>query len=73
LPAVVLDETFEKRMLQAETDVAREFGTYDRAVVHQHFEAVSGELLSTARVMDFVPVLAQKRVREILRTLPTSA
>ena len=65
-----LDETFEKRMRQAESDVAREFASLDPALVHAQFEQVAGALLRNARVTDFVPVLAQRQVRDILKAIP---
>lgn len=72
IPAV-LDETFDKRMKQAETEVAREFAGLDRQVVQQEFERVTTDLLREARVTDFVPVLARRHVRENLRALPVRA
>ena len=69
----VLDETFEKRMRQAEIDVAREFESLDPELVHAQFERVAGELLRNARVTDFVPVLAQRQVRDILKSMPAPA
>jgi Protein of unknown function (DUF3562) len=63
-----LDETLVKRLKQAERDVVREFGSLDREVVRQQFELVSNDLLRDATVTDFVPVLAQRHVREILRS-----
>jgi Protein of unknown function (DUF3562) len=71
--AAALDETFEKRMQQAESDLAREFASLDPELVHTRFEQVAGELLRDARVMDFVPVLVQRQVRDILRTMPARA
>lgn len=68
-----LDETFEKRMKQAENDVAREFDSLDRELVRAQFERVAGDLLRDARVTDFVPVLARRRVREILKAIPAPA
>lgn len=67
------EETLEKRMQDAETDVAREFGTLDREVVRAEFERISRDLLRDAKVTDFVPVLARRQVREILRSLPSPA
>jgi hypothetical protein len=72
LPAA-RDETFEKRMKQAETEVAREFEALDPALVHREFERVSDDLLRNARVMDFVPVLVHRQVRENLRESATPA
>ena len=69
----VLDETLEKRMKDAETDVAREFDSLDRALVHAQFERVSSDLLRNATVTDFVPVLARRHVREALRAMPAAA
>jgi hypothetical protein len=68
IPAVP-DETFEKRMKDAETEVAREFESLDRELVRQQFELVTGDLLREATVTDFVPVLASRQVREILRSM----
>ncbi len=61
---LALDEMFEKRLQQAEVDVAREFATLDRDVVHREFERVAGDLLRNATVTDFVPVLARRHARE---------
>jgi len=69
----VLDETFEKRMKQAETDVAREFASLDPEVVRVQFEQVAGDLLRDATITDFVPVLARRHVRDILRAMPATA
>jgi Protein of unknown function (DUF3562) len=66
---MALDPAFEKRMRQAESEVAREFGSLDADVVHREFTRVSDELLRNARVTDFVPVLVHRQVRENLRTL----
>jgi hypothetical protein len=71
MPAV-LDETLEKRMKDAETDVAREFDSLDRELVRAQFERVSSDLLRNATVTDFVPVLARRHVREVLRSLPAA-
>jgi hypothetical protein len=65
--AEILDETLVNRLKQAELDVAREFGWLDPGVVREQFERVSGDLLRTATVTDFVPMLAQRDVREALR------
>jgi Protein of unknown function (DUF3562) len=73
LTPAALDETFEKRMRQAEADVAREFGSLDPELVHAQFERVTGELLRDAKVTDFVPVLARRHVREALRAVPATA
>jgi hypothetical protein len=73
LTPAALDETFEKRMRQAETDVAREFASLDPEVVHAEFARVSGDLLREARVTDFVPVLARRHVRDILKAMPAAA
>ena len=67
------DATFEKRMRQAESEVAREFGSLDPEVVHREFTRVSDDLLRDARVMDFVPVLASRHARENLRVRSVSA
>jgi hypothetical protein len=71
--ALVLDEMFEKRLQQAEVDLAREFSTVDRELVHREFERVAGELLREAKVTDFVPVLARRHAREQLRSMPAAA
>jgi len=68
----VLDETLEKRMKQAEQDVAREFESLDQALVKATFERVSGDLLRNATVTDFVPVLTRRHVRELLRSMPSA-
>jgi hypothetical protein len=65
--AETLDETLVNRLKQAEKDVVREFGSIDPEVVRQQFEQVSGDLLRTATVTDFVPVLVQRDVRDALR------
>ena len=65
-----LDETFEKRMRQAEGDVAREFASLDPKFVRAEFERVTSELLRDAKVIDFVPVLARRQVRDILKETP---
>jgi hypothetical protein len=64
---------FEKRLQQAEVDVAREFVTLDQAVVHREFELVTQDLLRNATVTDFVPVLARRHTRDALRSLPAAA
>jgi Protein of unknown function (DUF3562) len=69
----VIDETFEKRMRRAEDDVLREFDPVDHERVRQEFDRVSSDLLRDARVTDFVPVLASRRVRDILRSVPAGA
>jgi hypothetical protein len=73
LTPAVLDETLEKRMKAAETDVAREFDSLDRELVRAQFERVSSDLLRNATVTDFVPVLARRHAREVLRSMPTTA
>jgi hypothetical protein len=73
LTPAVLDETLEKRMKDAEIDVAREFDSLDRELVHAQFERVSSDLLRNATVTDFVPVLARRHAREALRSLPEAA
>jgi hypothetical protein len=73
LTPAVLDETLEKRMRDAEIDVAREFESLDRELVHAQFERVSNDLLRNATVTDFVPVLARRHAREALRSMPASA
>jgi hypothetical protein len=73
LPGVAPDETFQKRMKQAETDVAREFETLDPELVRSEFERVTDDLLRNARVTDFVPVLVRRHVRENLkRAMPAT-
>jgi hypothetical protein len=67
LPAATQDATFEKRMKQAETEVTREFEALDPDVVRREFARVSDELLRSARVTDFVPVLVRRQVRENLK------
>jgi Protein of unknown function (DUF3562) len=64
---MALDPALEKRMKQAESEIAREFGALDPEFVHREFTRVSEDLLRNARVMDFVPVLAHRQVRENLR------
>jgi hypothetical protein len=56
-------------MKEAETDVAREFEALDRELVHEEFARVSRDLLRTATVTDFVPVLVRRHVRESLRPM----
>jgi hypothetical protein len=73
LTPAALDETFEKRMRKAEADVAREFGSLDPELVRAQFERVTGELLRDATVTDFVPVLARRHVRDILKAVPATA
>ena len=73
MPPAVLDETLEKRMKDAETDVAREFDSLDRELVRAQFERISSDLLRNATVTDFVPVLARRHAREILRSMPAAA
>jgi Protein of unknown function (DUF3562) len=70
---LALDEMFEKRLQQAEVDVAREFVAFDRDVVHREFERVTHDLLRNATVTDFVPVLVRRHVRDRLRSMPTAA
>jgi Protein of unknown function (DUF3562) len=65
---MALDPAFEKRMKQAESEVAREFGMLDPELVRREFARVSDELLRNATVTDFVPVLVHRHVRENLRT-----
>jgi hypothetical protein len=64
---MALDPAFEKRMKQAESEVAREFGMLDPELVRREFARVSDELLRNATVTDFVPVLVHRHVRENLR------
>lgn len=61
------DQNFEKRMRQAESEVAREFGELDPELVHREFTRVTDDLLRNARVTDFVPVLVHRHVRENLK------
>jgi Protein of unknown function (DUF3562) len=67
------DETFEKRMRQAESEVAREFGELDPELVRREFARVTDDLLRNARVTDFVPVLVHRHVRENLKMEVTAA
>ena len=69
---LALDEMFEKRLQQAEVDVAREFGALDRDVVHREFERIAQDLLRNAKVTDFVPVLARRHARDALRSMPAA-
>jgi len=71
---MALDPAFEKRMKQAESEVAREFHSLDPDEVHREFARVSDDLLRNARVTDFVPVLVHRQVRENLRvkSVPTA-
>ena len=69
---MALDPAFEKRMKQAEAEVAREFGSLDPEVVHREFTRVSDDLLRSARVMDFVPVLVHRQVRDNLKSVATA-
>jgi hypothetical protein len=62
-----LNDSVKKRLRQAEAEVTREFGQLDPDVVRREFARVSDELLATARVTDFVPVLVHRQVREHLR------
>jgi Protein of unknown function (DUF3562) len=71
--ALAVDEMFEKRLQQAEVDVAREFNTLDQDVVHREFERITQDLLRNAKVPDFVPVLARRHTRETLRSMPAAA
>ncbi len=66
------DETFEKRMRQAEADVAREFGALDPELVRTEFTRVTDALMRNATVTDFVPVLVHRQVRENLRVRSVS-
>jgi hypothetical protein len=70
---LAVDEMFEKRLQQAEVDVAREFSTLDRDVVHREFERITEDLLRDAKVTDFVPVLARRHARDALRSMPAAA
>ena len=68
-----LDERFAKRLQQAEAEVAREFGDLDRELVHREFVRVTDDLLRSARVTDFVPVLVHRQVRENLKNQVAAA
>lgn len=57
-------------MKDAESEVTREFDTLDPDEVRREFTRVSDDLLRNARVMDFVPVLVHRQVRENLRVRP---
>lgn len=70
--ALALDEMFEKRLEQAEVDLAREFSAVDRDLLHREFESITSELLRNATVTDFVPVLARRHARERLRSMPAA-
>jgi hypothetical protein len=61
-------------MKQAESEVTREFHLLDPDEVHREFARVSDDLLRNARVIDFVPVLVHRQVRENLRvkSVPTA-
>jgi hypothetical protein len=67
-PVATLDENFEKRMRQAESEVAREFHLLDPELVQQEFARVTDDLLRDATVTDFVPVLVHRHVRENLKS-----
>lgn len=69
---MALDPAFEKRMKQAEAEVAREFGALDPDVVRREFARVTDDLLRDAKVTDFVPVLVHRHVREKLRSVATA-
>ena len=73
VPVAERDENFQKRMRQAEAEVAREFDELDSDLVHREFARVSEDLLRDARVTDFVPVLVHRHVRENLRTAMAAA
>jgi Protein of unknown function (DUF3562) len=66
------DATFEKRMRQAESEVAREFGALDPELVRREFARIADDLMRNATVTDFVPVLVRRHVRETLRLVPTA-
>jgi hypothetical protein len=66
------DQTFEKRMRQAEADVAREFRALDPELVRTEFTRVTDALMRNATVTDFVPVLVRRQVRENLRVRSVS-
>jgi hypothetical protein len=69
---MALDPAFEKRMKQAEAEVAREFHTLDPDDVRREFARVTEELMRNARVVDFVPVLVHRHVRENLRLVASA-
>jgi hypothetical protein len=69
---MALDPALEKRMKQAEAEVAREFDALDPELVHREFARVSDDLLRDARVTDFVPVLVHRHVRDNLRSVTTA-
>jgi hypothetical protein len=73
VPMAERDETFEKRMRQAESEVAREFGGLDPELVRREFARVADDLMRNATVTDFVPVLVHRHVRENLRLVPTAS
>jgi hypothetical protein len=66
------DPAFEKRMKQAESEVAREFAALAPEEVRREFARVSDNVLRNARVTDFVPVLVHRQVRENLRVRSVS-
>ena len=72
VPVAERDTNFEKRMRKAESEVAREFGALDPELVRREFARVTDGLMQNATVMDFVPVLVHRHVRENLRLLPTA-
>ena len=63
---------FEKRMRQAESEVAREFRALDPELVRREFARIADDLMRNATVTDFVPVLVHRHVRETLRSVPTA-
>ena len=69
---MALGPAFEKRMKQAEAEVAREFHTLDPDDVRREFARVTEELMRNARVVDFVPVLVRRHVRENLRLVASA-
>lgn len=73
VPMAERDETFKKRMRQAESEVAREFGGLDPELVRREFARVADDLMRNATVTDFVPVLVHRHVRENLRLVPTAS
>jgi hypothetical protein len=72
VPVAERDANFEKRMRQAESEVAREFGALDPELVRREFARVTDDLMQNATVMDFVPVLVYRHVRENLRFVATT-
>ena len=72
VPVAERDANFEKRLRQAESEVAREFGALDPELVRREFARVTDDLMRNATVTDFVPVLVYRHVRENLMSVPTA-